>query len=342
PRVGQPAENHGGSEVGLPEPTLLHRVPGLSVSVGGAVIRRMITTKREAAFRIRKLRALVGYHRTLYHTFDAPEISDAALDALKNELEELESRFPDLVTTGSPTQVVGGRPLEKFVKVRHEAPMLSFTDAFSETEMRKWLARLEGYLGRARAGAPHPRFYCELKIDGLAVELVYERGVLVQASTRGDGMVGEDVTGNVKTVAGLPHVLTALGRHPVPDHLVIRGEIFITKAELERINRKQRARGEKPYANPRNLAAGSIRQLDPAVPAARKLQSFQYDIVSDIGLAIATHEERHKILASWGFTVNPENRPARTLEDAFRFRNEWERRREKLPYEIDGVVVIVN
>jgi DNA ligase (NAD+) len=293
---------------------------------------------------MQKLHALVNYHRTLYHTFDAPELSDAAFDALKNELEELENRFPDLVAPSSPTQLVGGAPLEKFVKVRHETPMLSFNDAFSETEMREWLERLENYLGQTleRTKDAEPLFYCELKIDGLAIELTYDAGRLVRASTRGDGTTGEDVTGNILTIPSIPRELVQLGETEIPKHLVVRGEIFIATKELERINAARAARKEPQYANPRNLAAGSIRQLDPSVPASRNLQSFQYAVASDIGTTVATHEEEHKLLASWGFTVNSENRSARTLDDVFAFRNMWEKKREKLPYEIDGIVVIAN
>ena len=299
--------------------------------------------KESARVRVEKLRKLIDYHRTLYHTFDAPEIDDAAFDTLKNELEELENQFPELAVSDSPTQKVGGAPLDAFVKVAHETPMLSFNDAFSQKEMEEWLERLEKYLGKkisAVNGAP--LFYCELKLDGLAIELVYEKGVLVLGATRGDGKIGEDVTQNVKTVATIPQRLTQLGKWKIPDHLVVRGEIFVPLKELERCNREQEAKGEKPYANTRNLAAGSIRQLDPAIAASRKLESYQYDIVSDSGVPVATHEEKHKILASWGFSVNPYNRPAATLEDVFAFHDVWEKKREKLGYEIDGIVVIVN
>lgn len=298
--------------------------------------------REDARLRMHKLRALIEYHRTLYHTFDAPVIDDAAFDTLKNELEELENQFPDLVAADSPTQKVGGAPLDSFVKVPHETPMLSFNDAFSEEEMKEWLERLEKYLGKKISTGKQPLFYCELKLDGLAVELVYEKGVLAVGATRGDGKIGEDVTQNVKTIGTIPQQLAQLGKWKVPDHLVVRGEIFVPLGELERINREQKNRGEKPYANTRNLAAGSIRQLDPAVAGARKLESYQYDIVTDIGVPVATHEEKHKILASWGFAVNPHNRTEATLADVFAFRDAWEKKREKLGYEIDGVVVIVN
>lgn len=301
------------------------------------------TDRIAAKERIGKLRRLIQYHRALYNTFDAPEISDAAFDTLKNELEELELAFPDLVTPDSPTQTVGAAPLEKFVKVPHETPMLSFNDAFSEEEMREWEERVDRYLREnsrfALAGAG---FYCELKIDGLAIELVYERGALVRALTRGDGRIGEDVTQNVMTIPTVPKKLEELGERKVPPHLVVRGEVFIGTKELARINAAQEKKGLKPYANPRNLAAGSIRQLDPSVAAARRLESFQYEIASDTGFPIMTHEEKHRLLASWGFTVNPHNRFERDIAGVFAFRDEWEKRREKLSYEIDGIVAIVN
>ncbi len=304
--------------------------------------------EKEAKERIEKLRKLIEYHRMRYHTFDAPEVSDAAFDTLKNELEELEYQFPNLVTKDSPTQKVGGAPLEKFEKVTHETPMLSFNDAFSEKEMEEWFTRLKNYLGSGRIGTHQQyqhasaSFYCELKIDGLAIELTYESGVLVRAATRGDGRVGEDVTQNVRTIKAVPQKILQLGRWKIPKHLVVRGEVFITKKEFERVNKEQERKGEQRYANPRNIAAGSIRQLDPAVAASRALDSFQYDIVSDIGVPVATHEEKHIILASWGFTVNPYNELKRDMKSVFEFRNEWERKREQLPYEIDGIVVIVN
>ena len=299
--------------------------------------------KEAARSRAEKLRKLIEYHRTLYHTFDAPEIDDAAFDTLKNELEELENNYLDVRVADSPTQKVGGAPLDAFVKVPHQVPMLSFNDAFSQKEMEEWMDRLERYLGKKLAGTPaRPLFYCELKLDGLAIELVYEKGSLVLGATRGDGKIGEDVTQNVRTIDMIPQQLAQLGKWKIPDRVVVRGEVFVPLRELERINREQEAKGEKLYANTRNLAAGSIRQLDPAVAAARKLESYQYDIVTDIGAAAATHEEKHRILASWGFSVNPHNRPAATLQEVFAFRDTWGKKREKLGYEIDGIVVIIN
>jgi len=292
--------------------------------------------------RAKKLRSLITYHRTLYHVFDRPEIADEAFDTLKNELESIEREYPELVRPDSPTQVVGGAPLDSFKRVEHESPMFSFFDAFSPQEMREWFARLSKFLGYdpSKKDDADPLFYCELKIDGLAVELVYENGIFVQGSTRGDGRVGEDITRNLETISDIPRNLSQLGKVPVPSHLVVRGEVFITLKEFERINVQQKKRGLAPYANTRNLAAGSIRQLDPSIAASRSLRSFQYDIITDVGQR--THDEEHQLLASWGFTINPHNKAQKTLEDALRFRDEWEKKREKLEYEIDGIVVILN
>lgn len=300
-----------------------------------------MSATQQPAERIKKLRKLIEYHRTLYHTFDDPEISDEAFDTLKNELEELERKHPEFADASSPTQVVGGKPLDKFVKVRHEFPMSSFSDAFSEEEMQEWVARLEKYLGKnLTLQAKKPLFYCELKIDGLAIELVYEKGILVQGSTRGDGAVGEDVTQNLLTIPSIPQKLIQLGKWEIPNHLVVRGEVFISKKELNRINQEQEKRGQKPFANTRNLAAGSIRQLDPKIAASRKLESFQYALTTDCGQT--THEEEHRILSSWGFSVSPDAQSIDSLEKVFSFHDAWEKKRERLAYEIDGIVVIVN
>ncbi|MDO8585021.1 MAG: NAD-dependent DNA ligase LigA [bacterium] len=297
--------------------------------------------KAAAKARIEQLKKVIHHHRYLYHVLDKQEISDEALDALKKELFDLETQFPEFVTADSPTQRVGGRPLKEFKKLRHEKPMLSFNDAFSEADMREWLTRLENYLGH-KVSENDRTFYCELKIDGLAIELEYVDGVFVRGGTRGDGLVGEDVTQNIRTVEAIP---LRLEGNP-PKRLVVRGEVFLTKKEFARINKEQAASGEKIYANPRNFAAGSIRQLDPKVMAARKLDSFQYDIVSSYPLSYVegfkTHEEEHAALKSFGFKTNPDNKRAGTLRDVFAIRNYWEKHRDGLLYEIDGIVVIVN
>jgi DNA ligase (NAD+) len=341
--------------------------------------------KEEAKKRILKLREQINRYRYAYHVLNKSLVSDAVLDSLKKELFDLEQQFPDLVTADSPTQRVGGKPLKEFKKVRHETPMLSFNDAFSEKDIREWLARLENYLGirlseaeplprgealggaaslvPAKAGLPRRErraasaagaeerpvlreaaaelFYGELKIDGLAIELVYENGILVQGSTRGDGQVGEDVTQNLKTIEAIPLKLEIPNsKFQIPKRLVVRGEVFLSKKEFEAINREQKKKGLKPYANPRNVAAGSVRQLNPAITAARKLDSFQYDIVTDLGQK--THAEEHLLLKHLGFKTNPHNKPLRNLNEILEFRDYWEKHRDKLDYEIDGVVIILN
>ena len=298
--------------------------------------------KHDAQKRISKLRKLLEYHRALYHTFDDPDVSDAAFDALKNELEDLEKKYPEFGKNDSPTQKVGGEVLEKFEKVRHETPMLSLNDAFSESEMEEWVSRLERYLSLFSGSIRKSSFYCELKIDGLAVELIYEKGVLVQGSTRGDGKVGENVTENLRTIPSIPQKLEKMGKWDIPDHLVVRGEIFIEQKNFERINREQEKKGLKLYANPRNLAAGSVRQLDSKITASRGLRAFQYDIAAYSSGRFETHEEKHKALASWGFEVNPHNKRVDSLDQVFVFRDAWEKKREKLAYEIDGVLAILD
>lgn len=294
--------------------------------------------KQKARERIEHLKKAIDRYRYAYHVKDKSLISDAALDSLKKELFDLEQQFPDLITSDSPTQRVAGHPLLQFKKVRHETPMLSFNDAFSEQDMADWLTRLENYLGHKLAPVHHePLFYCELKIDGLAIELIYEDGIFAHGATRGDGQVGEDVTQNLKTVEAIP---LHLEKYQIPRKLVLRGEVFLSKKEFARINKEQEKKGEKIYANPRNVAAGSIRQLDPQVTASRKLDSFQYDIVMDIGQK--THEEEHEILHKLGCKTNPYNTHAKNLKEVIEFRNYWEKHRDKLPYEIDGIVVIVN
>ncbi len=311
-----------------------------------------MSTKDEARKRILKLRHEIERYRHAYHVEDKSLISDAALDSLKKELFDLEQEFPDLITFDSPTQRVGGKPLPAFRKVRHEKPMLSFSDAFSESDVKDWLARAGRYLKKP---LENEALYGELKIDGLAIELAYENGIFAAGATRGDGFVGEDITQNLKTVEAIPLSLLPVaeveknlekfGLKPKSyklkaPRLVVRGEVFLTKKEFAAINKEQEKKGLKPYANPRNVAAGSVRQLDPKVTASRRLDSFEYDIVSDIGQK--THEEEHLLLRAFGFKTNPHNKLLKNLDDVFTFRNYWEKHRERLDYEIDGVVVIVN
>ena len=290
----------------------------------------MLANKSAAKERIEKLKKTINHHRYLYHVLDRQELSDEALDTLKKELFDLEQTFPELITSDSPTQRVAGKPLKQFKKVHHPEPMLSFNDAFDENDMAEWEKRFE----RVQPGASKHGYYCELKIDGLAIELIYKKGRLDIGSTRGDGAIGEDVTQNLKTVDAIPLVLNE------KKDVVVRGEVFITKNDFERINKEQKKSGLKIYANPRNLAAGSIRQLDPKVTASRRLDSYAYSLITDFGQK--THEDEHLILKALGFKINPHNKAVADMGGVNKFRNHWEKEREKLNYEIDGVVVILN
>ncbi|MDP3882585.1 MAG: NAD-dependent DNA ligase LigA [Candidatus Staskawiczbacteria bacterium] len=295
--------------------------------------------KQEAKNRIEKLKELINHHRYLYHVQDKQEISDAALDSLKKELFDLEQQFPDLVTKDSPTQRVAGEPLKEFKKFKHPEKMLSFSDAFSKQDMEDWLERIKKLLTENEK--QEIDFYCELKIDGLAIELIYESGELKTGSTRGDGTTGEDITQNLKTVDAIPlNFEIRNSKFEIPDEVVVRGEVFITKKEFNRINKLQKQKGLPEYANPRNIAAGSVRQLDPKITAGRKLDSFIYDLKTNFNQQ--THEEIHKILKDLGFKTNTHNKYCKNLEEVLQFREHWIKQRVKLDYEIDGVVVIVN
>ncbi len=290
--------------------------------------------KKSAKERVEHLKKVINKYRYRRLVLNKEEVSPEAEDALKKELFDLENQYPELITADSPTQRVGGKPLKEFKKVRHETAMLSFNDAFSESDINDWLTRVENYLGHKIKR----EFYCELKIDGLAIELVYENGIFIQGSTRGDGIIGEDITQNLKTVEAIPLKLET--KNLRTKKLIVRGEVYLAKNEFERINREQEKRGGKVFANPRNMAAGSLRQLDPKITASRKLDSFTYEVVTDLGQK--THEEKHQILKDLGFKINPNNKSANSLEEIFEFRNYWEKHREKLPYEIDGIVIIIN
>jgi DNA ligase (NAD+) len=292
-------------------------------------------TRQEVKQRIEKLKVLINKYRYHRLVLDKPLIEESVEDSLKKELFDLEQKFPDLITLDSPTQRVAGKPLEKFEKFHHPVRMLSFNDAFSEEDMEDWEERLK----RLDKDAVKTGYYCELKIDGLAIELIYKNRILEVGATRGDGIVGEDVTQNLKTVEAIPLSLDAR-RYTLNADLVIRGEVFLSKKEFEKVNREQKKKGGMTYANPRNLAAGSVRQLNPKITAARRLDSYAYSLKTDLGQK--THEDEHKILKELGFKTNPHNKFCRDLKEVQEFRDYWEKRREKLNYEIDGIVVILN
>jgi DNA ligase (NAD+) len=309
--------------------------------------------KKEVQKRIEKLKELINKYRYSRHVLDKELVPIEVEDSLKKELFDLELKFPELITPDSPTQRVGGKSLEKFEKVRHPQPMLSFNDAFSEKDMEDWLERISKLL------TPEEQkqidFYCEPKLDGLAIELIYENGLLKAGSTRGDGIIGEDVTQNLKTIEAIPLKLRAPHHFSKEERklidqtkweksgggVVVRGEAIITKKNFQKVNEEQIKLGQSPFANPRNLAAGSIRQLDPKITAKRKLDSNAYELISDLGQK--THEEKHKILHALGFkTNNKYSKYCKNLNEVFDFHDFWYKNREKLPYEIDGVVVQIN
>ncbi len=327
-----------------------HAPPAFSFPADCANFINMKPTKEQAKRRIEKLKVLINKYRYHRLVLDKPLIEESVEDSLKKELFDLEQQFPDLITPDSPTQRVGGRPLKKFEKFTHPQRMFSFNDAFGKKDMEEWLDRMARTLGLgvpesgpARLSFAEQKlggFYCELKIDGLAIELVYDDGVLNVGSTRGNGTIGENVTQNLKTVEAIPLSIKETSDKRQATSIIVRGEVFITKKDFERINKEQKTKGEATYANPRNLAAGSIRQLDPAVTASRRLDSFAYSLITDMGQKV--HEDEHKILAQLGFKTNPHNKFCKNLEEVQEFRDYWEKEREKLNYEIDGVVVIVN
>lgn len=277
--------------------------------------------------RIEKLRELINHHRYLYHVQDKEEISPEALDSLKKELFDLEQNYPQFITSDSPTQRIGGKPLDSFEKVKRDNIMYSFNDAFSREDMDNWEKRNKKLI------STNFEYYCEPKLDGLAIELVYKDGILVLGSTRGDGLVGENVTQNIKTIESIP--LKLKGNYP--NKLIVRGEAIINKKEFERINKDR----EVPYANTRNLAAGSIRQLDSSITAQRKLDADIYSVVTDLGQK--THQEEHQLLEGFGFkTNNKYNKLCKSMDEVFEFYSYWQKHRESLPYEIDGLVVSIN
>lgn len=292
----------------------------------------------EARKRIGVLRREIEKYRYAYHVLDQSLISDAALDSLKKELEVLERQYPELITPDSPTQRIGGKPLKFFKQVKRRAPMTSLNDAFSEEDVRDWHKRIQKLIPR---GAKVD-FYCEHKFDGLAISLEYEKGVFARGSTRGDGKTGEDVTQNLKTIESIPLRLRDknINSYHLPDRVEVRGEVLLTKQEFQKINQGQIKKGLSPYANPRNIAAGSIRQLDPKITASRHLVFYAYDLIADF--SVKTHEEKHVILKSLGFKIHPEDKKANSLEEVFRIHREVYKQRAKLTYEIDGLVVTVN
>ena len=289
--------------------------------------------------RLEELKNQLSYHSYRYHVLDAPEIGDHEYDMLMRELKEIEDRHPEWVTADSPSQRVGAEPREGFGRVSHPVPMLSLSDAFSEEELWAWFERIK----RLVPTDTEWDFVVEPKIDGLAVALTYENGQLIRGATRGNGMVGEDVTANVRTVKSVPlSIPVQPNSAPMLASIEVRGEIYMRIADFEALNENQIDRGEKVFANPRNAAAGSLRQLDPKVTAQRPLRLFAYAIGYAEGIALRSQWESLSLLRSEGFPVNGDIAKFSNFSDVIDYCRDWMARRDSLPYEADGVVIKVN
>jgi DNA ligase (NAD+) len=308
-------------------------------------------TKQEAKRRIAKLREVINYHEYRYHVLDKPEIGDAAFDSLKHELYQLEQQYPDLITPDSPTQRVSGKALDKFRKVKHKVPMLSLEDVFYKEELQAWEERIKKKLQASSYRLQKLDYFAELKVDGFAISLIYKNGLFIQGSTRGDGRVGEDVTQNLKTISSIPLRLVLHQKLPSKKieervkrlikrgEIEVRGEVYMTVKAFEKVNQERQKKRLPLYANPRNTAAGSIRQLDPKVAASRELNFLAYDIVTDLGQK--THQEEHQISQALGFRTD-QGQYCKNLKEVVVFWEKIKKQRERLAYQIDGVVVNVN
>jgi len=297
--------------------------------------------KQEVKSRIEKLKKEISHHRYLYHVLDKQEISDAALDSLKHELDGLEKRFPDLITPDSPTQRVGGQPLDKYKKITHKSPMMSLTDAFSFEELQDWQKRNTKLVP---TGTKFD-YYAELKMDGLAVTLIYKNSVLWQAATRGDGKVGEDVTQNIKTIEAIPlrlsiKKLSKAMQRQAGQQIEIRGEVFMAKSVFDRLNKEQEKNKQPQFANPRNAAAGSIRQLDSTITASRKLSFMAYDLATDMGQK--NHQESHEIMNKLGFRAGEHNKFCINVDEVEAYHKKIGKLRANLFYWTDGIVITVD
>lgn len=294
---------------------------------------------QEAKLRVEELRSQVNYHDYRYHVLDSPEIADFDYDMMMRELRELEAKFPQLITPDSPTQRVSGQPVEALGVVEHRLPLLSLGNAFSEDELRAWYARVSRTLERDDVD-----LVCEPKIDGLAVALVYENGQLLHGATRGDGMRGENITQNLRTIRSVPlSISTSKARGDVPPSFEVRGEVYMTKPGFEKLNEQRADAGLPLFASPRNSAAGSLRQQDPAVTASRPLDIFLYQLGwTDGEGAPARHWDTLQWMGELGFRINPHAQRFTTIDQVIAHVKSWEGKKESLDYEIDGLVIKVD
>ncbi len=304
-------------------------IPPPSSFPKGVIMASAATTRRAA-----ELRRLIDHHNYLYYVEARTEISDRDFDRLLEELKQLEAKHPELVTPDSPTQRVGGQPVEGFATVTHRQPMLSIDNTYNAGELREFDKRVRKQLPGAKVC-----YVVELKIDGVAISLTYEHGQLTVGATRGDGVRGDDVTHNLKTLRSLPLRLRADDPPPLFE---ARGEVFLMRAELARLNRERTEKGQKPYENTRNLTAGTLKLLDPRLAAARSLCLFTYGLGATEGVAVATHQESLDLLRKYGFPVNPHIETCAGIDAVIAYCASWDKRRSELPYDTDGMVIKVD
>ena len=294
--------------------------------------------KAAAQKRALELKEVINDYRYRYHVLDDPTVTDEIYDSLTRELREIEKQYPELITSDSPTQRVGGKALSKFKSIAHQKPMLSLNDIFDFAELEAWEKRMHKLTDKTKL-----EYYVELKMDGLAMALQYEKGVFVRAITRGDGKVGEDVTHTVRTIQTVPLRLRKSAKVPkeVYDFFEIRGEVILPRKEFEKINKQRAKEGLPLFANPRNAGAGTIRQLDPSVAAKRNLQFIAYAIEMDLP-GLTNHSDEHKLARELGFKLEPNDEIKSNLEEIKKFIQKWELARQKLPYQTDGLVITIN
>jgi len=306
----------------------------------------MTASRKNLQKEIEKLREQIRYHEHRYFVLDSPEISDAEFDRLVERLKRLEAEHPSLITPDSPTQRVGGKPREGVVQARHSVPMMSLDNAYSEEELRDFDRRVREAKRHTDvvSGREKNDYVAELKLDGMSMSVIYEKGMLRRAVTRGDGTVGEDVTENARTIRSLPLSLppAALAKARLPETFEVRGEVIMSRKAFERLNREREEAGQSKFANPRNAAAGSIRMLEPSIVAGRRLDYYGYALLANGRVPVAEHARVLETLEALGFKVESHWRHCRDLEEALAYCEEWESKRETLPHEMDGVVIKVN
>jgi DNA ligase (NAD+) len=299
----------------------------------------MSATEKDVEKKIETLREKIRHHEYLYYVLDQPEISDPEFDKLMRQLKDAEAEHPELLTADSPTQRVGGKPREGFVKVRHSSPMLSLDNTYNEEELRDWERRVHELSGRKDVD-----YVCELKLDGMSLALTYEDGKLVRGITRGDGTVGEDVTLNVRTVRSVPLSISKekLKKAGIPANFEVRGELLMPTAAFKKVNEERERKGLPTFANPRNFTAGTVRQLDANVTAERRMDFFPYILLENGRTYFDHHSKTLDALDAAGFKVNQNRELVHNIDEAWTFIRQWEEKRESLPYEIDGIVLKVD